>query len=116
MATGTLHTPYGKPLLFTQSAARQEIGFRRYGLASALVIQHPRGARVPGYCGPWPITSDFREFMFSAGSTACDVFKTNRVPPLFAVAGAGIGALYILLDAVSHQRRYRGAMVFSDYD
>lgn len=29
-----------------------------------------------------------------------------RVPPLFAVAGAGIGGLYILLDAVRRMRRF----------
>lgn len=28
-------------------------------------------------------------------------FRRRRVPPLFAVAGAGIGGLYILLDAAS---------------
>lgn len=28
-------------------------------------------------------------------------FQRHRVPPLFAVAGAGIGGLYILLDAAS---------------
>lgn len=40
-------------------------------------------------------------FVSSSSFYSAVLLFSRRVPPLFAVAGAGIGALYVLLDAVS---------------
>ena len=56
------------------------------------------------------ITEEYRDIVSTRSVArrlrACFVVRRPipRVPPLFAIAGAGIGGLYILFDAVSNQK------------